>query len=165
MPSSQFAIVPAYMVSAAHADLKVYMVLALHVDYDTGVCWPSRQTIATEAGVSLSTVKRSLARLAALGAIEVEHRRTDHGDSTSNLYRLPYAINRRGGVTGDPTPGRGRTHGGVAGEPQTRTNYQEDGRTPDSDKKLDPAACAHRPMDSDGYCTACGTHADERVSA
>lgn len=156
MSAGQFAIVPAYLVAAPAADLKVYLVLALHVDYDTGVCWPSRQTIATEAGVSLSTVKRSLARLAQLGAIEIEHRRDAAGDATSNLYRLPYAINRRGRATGDPTQGHRRTQGGVAREPQTRLNDQE-GPRPDSDSKNDPATCAHRPVDESGYCTACGT--------
>lgn len=157
MSAGQFAIVPAYLVAASAADLKVYLVLALHVDYDTGVCWPSRQTIATEAGVSLSTVKRSLARLAQIGAIEIEHRRDAAGDSTSNLYRLPYAINRRGGgVTHDPTQGRQRTQGGVTREPQSRLNDQE-GPRPESDRKNDPAKCAHRPVDDTGYCTACGT--------
>ncbi len=155
-----FGIIPRYMLTAQPSAVKVYLSLALHVDWDTGVCWPSRATICDEAGVSLSTCKRALKDLEKIGAIQIEARFDDAGDSTSNLYRLPFAVNRRGGVMGDPTQGHQRTDRGVTDDPQTRTRRTRRGLTP---RKEHPELCAHLAMDDEGYCTVCGFQKTAKV--
>jgi len=157
-----FAIIPRHLLGVQPVEVKVYMALALYVDWDSGECWPSRQTLANDAGVSLSTVKRALHALVKYGAIEVHPRNDPAGDSTSNLYVMPFVINQRaasrGGVTGGPTSGRGRTHGGVTHDPLTKASKTRAGLTPE---KNQPERCAHKPMDDNGYCTACGTQVKE----
>lgn len=159
-----FAILPRHLLGMQPVEVKVYMALALYVDWDTGECWPSRQTLAHDAGVSLSTVKRALKALVQYGAVEVHPRNDPAGDSTSNLYVMPFVINQRaakGGVTGEPTSGHGRTHGGVAGGPLTTTRETRQGMT---SQKNRPEQCAHQPMDDLGYCTACGTQVKETAT-
>lgn len=151
--AAQFSIVPRFVWQGCQpSEVAVYCALASRVDWETGVCWPSRTTIAKDASVSLSTVKRALRKLVEVGAIEIERRTSEEGDHASNLYRLPFAINRRGGVTGDPTSGHTRPGGRVASDPLTRSKERE-GLTP---SKTDPDLCRHLPIDEDGYCTACG---------
>lgn len=157
--SSQFSIVPRFVWQGCQpTEVVVYCALAGRVNWETGVCWPSKSTIAKEAGISVSTVGRALKRLEAVGAIQIDRRKTDRGDFTSNLYRLPFAINRPvdnsagGGVMGDPTWGQRGHEGGVMGDPLTRTIEREGLTQP----KLSPDRCRHLPVDGDGYCTACG---------
>lgn len=66
-------------------DVLVYLTIARHADRD-GHAHPSRARIAKLAGVSVSTVDRSVARLVDAGAIDKRSRRDDAGDPTSNLY-------------------------------------------------------------------------------
>lgn len=58
----------------------------------SGVCYPSCATIAAEAGLSLSTVKRALKRAEELGVLTWVHRYRQAGDwrmvQTSNGYRF-----------------------------------------------------------------------------
>jgi DNA-binding transcriptional MocR family regulator len=159
-----FAIIPRHLLAMQPVEVKVYMALALYVNWDTGECWPSRQTLAHDAGVSLSTVKRAIKALVAYGAIQSHPRRDPAGDSTSNLYVMPFVINQRasrGGVTGGPTSGHGRTHGGVTRGPLTTTRTTREGLT---SQKNHPERCAHVPIDDDGYCTACGTTVQEATA-
>lgn len=100
---AQFAIVPKFLLDASPVAVKVYLALSLRADHDTGVCWPSRSLIAQDIGMSVPTVKRGIKELVACGAISVQSRVDDAGDWTSNLYTLPFAISRRGGVTREPT--------------------------------------------------------------
>jgi len=53
-----------------------------------GECWPGIKTIATDLGLSRSTVKRALCDLERHGCIEKEHRYRENGSFTSNLYRM-----------------------------------------------------------------------------
>ena len=46
------------------------------------------KTIASDLGLSRSTVKRAVTDLEKHGYIEKEHRYRDNGSLTSNLYRL-----------------------------------------------------------------------------
>ncbi len=154
-----FAILPRHLLAVQPVEVKVYMALALYVDWDTGECWPSRATLAEDAGVSLSTVKRALKALVKYGAVQVHPRNDPAGDSTSNLYVMPFVINqRRGGSTDDPTSGHGRPHRGVMGDPLTRSSKTRTGLTPNKNR---PERCAHSPMDDEGYCTACDTQVKE----
>jgi DNA-binding transcriptional MocR family regulator len=137
----------------------VYACLASYADWDTGMCWPSRNTLAEACGVSLATVKRALAGLEAAGVISVERRTRLAGKNDTNLYRLPFAINRpvdnqqRDGVKSAPLWGHKRTQDGVTDDPQTRL-IERQGMTT---SKTSPESCGHLPVDDTGYCTACGT--------
>jgi len=154
---SHFSIVPRVVWQECQPrDIKVYCALASYVNWETGVCWPSRSTIAETLGISVSTVDRALKALESAGVIEIDKRKTEQGDHDSNLYRLPFAINSRfaeGGRRSEATwpqnsrQGSGRTDSG------TRAIEQQ-GLTP---KKTKPEYCAHVPIDDLGYCTACGT--------
>lgn len=54
---------------------------------DNGVAWPSLQTIASKAEVSLSTAKRKVKQLETLGLMSVTRRTVGYNNS-SNKYRL-----------------------------------------------------------------------------
>ncbi len=154
---SKFSIVPRFIWQGCQpTEVKVYACLASYADWDTGVCWPSRNTLAEACGVSLATVKRALAGLEKAGAIIIERRAQLGGKNDTNFYRLPFAINKpveKDGVKSEPLWGHQRTHHGVMDDPQTRTKEREGMTTP----KTNPGTCAHLPVDSDGYCTACAT--------
>lgn len=140
-------------------EVKVYACLASYADWDTGMCWPSRNTLAEACGVSLATVKRALTGLEKVGAITVERRTQLAGRNDTNLYRLPFAINSPvdksvgSGVISEPLWGHPRPVHGVTSDPQTRTIEQQGLTT----SKTNPKTCGHLPVDIDGYCTACGT--------
>ncbi len=152
---SQFVIVPRFVWQGCQpTEVKVYAALASYADWETGLCWPSRQTLAEACGVSLATVKRGLTGLERCGAISVERRTQLAGRNDTNLYRLPFAINKpveKHGVKSEHLWGHKRPAHGVTDDPQTRVIEQQ-GLTP---KKLDPALCKHPPLDETGYCTAC----------
>ena len=54
----------------------------------TGRCWPSRETVAGAAGVSVRSVGRALGELAAVGLIERTARGNGHGGRTSSVTTL-----------------------------------------------------------------------------
>jgi DNA-binding MarR family transcriptional regulator len=83
-----WAAVPNWLIRDPSIDVTtkvVYLVLSSRVDRDS-VCWPSQVTLAGEAGVSVPTVKRHLARLRGLGLVQVEVKVTATG--RHNVYRL-----------------------------------------------------------------------------
>ena len=53
-----------------------------------GKCWPGIKTIASDLGLSRSTVKRAIADLEKHGYIEKTQRCRDNGSFTSNLYLI-----------------------------------------------------------------------------
>jgi len=63
------------------------MYLKDHADSE-GKCWPGIKTVATELGLSRSTVKRALDDLCREGLIAKEKRWRENGSCSSNLYRL-----------------------------------------------------------------------------
>lgn len=102
-----FAITPGYLArQASPTALKVYVALALRANHETGECWPSHALIAEDTGVTVRTVIRALNELVSIGAIERTRRWDEAGDPATNLYRLPFAVNRRaGGVVTDLSRG------------------------------------------------------------
>lgn len=52
----------------------------------SGSCWPGVKTIASNLGLSRSTVKRALRELEDAGWIQKQPRYRENGSSTSNLY-------------------------------------------------------------------------------
>lgn len=67
-------------------DLHVYLVLLSYANHSTNTCWPTRETIAQRAGISLlDTVSTRTTSLEKAGWISVEHRH-----NTSNIYTVSY---------------------------------------------------------------------------
>ena len=83
-----------------------------------GVCWPRISTIARKVGVSSRTVQRATQLLIQRDLITAEQRYRSDGSCSSNLYRLLL----KGGDNLSPTPDRGDTTPGHAGQgpPDTR---------------------------------------------
>lgn len=101
--------------------LRIWLVLRKHRNYQTGDCWPGRKRLSELCGVSVKTVDRELPRLAAVGAITITKRRTDNGDSDTNLYRVhwePFGAIHRGGVNLTPPRDRKNPRGGVKKSPE-----------------------------------------------
>jgi Helix-turn-helix domain len=61
------------------------LVIASHVNPDTGWAWPSLATLAQETAVTVQHVIRLIHRLEALGELEV---RRGHGRGHVNFYRI-----------------------------------------------------------------------------
>ena len=78
---------------------RVATALAGRADNGTGECWPSEAKLATEAGAKVRTVRRAIAELRALGALEVTPGR---GRRTSRYRLIPPARWRIGGPSGPP---------------------------------------------------------------
>ena len=57
-------------------------------DDASGSCWPGVKTIASDLGLSCSTVKRALKELERTGWIQTQSRYRENGSSTSNLYTI-----------------------------------------------------------------------------
>jgi len=117
----------------ADGDVRVYAFLARWGNWQTGESDDARSSqarIAVGTGRSVSSVKRSLHRLAQRGHVEVIPMVSVYGDRAANRYRLvaldprestlrpvPGPVDEpvveagplggRGGVTADPTPGQG----------------------------------------------------------
>lgn len=76
-----------YESELSHRARVVLIYLKDHADRD-GKCWPGIRTIASELGLSRSTVKRALGELVESGVISKEERRRENGGYTSNLYHV-----------------------------------------------------------------------------
>lgn len=63
---------------------------------DSGVCWPSRATIADHTNASERTISRKIGYLAECGLLEIRRRERADGGQTSNVYIL---------AVGTPIPG------------------------------------------------------------
>jgi len=68
-------------------DKSVYAILCMYADNDRLDCYPSRETIMEEAGVSDNTLRNTIRKLKLLGYIDVD-RRTNHRGQATNLYVL-----------------------------------------------------------------------------
>lgn len=160
-----FSIVPRWVWTGHRPrEIQIYAALAGYVDWKTGVCWPSRQTIATELDCSLDTVDRAMKALEASGAVQVRRRKKEAGHNDTNVYQLPFAINRRAAVENAPRGSR-KT---AAPPPQKRgsgsrktaaqnKNQEQEWVTDPSPTRNNPETCPHRATDTEGYCAACGT--------
>ena len=98
-------------------DILVYATIAKWADNDTGVAYPSRQSIAEAARCDIKTVDRSVTRLVAAGYLEKHKRKHENGES--NLYVLHEITARqerlRGRDSNGATPPRGRDLNGARG--------------------------------------------------
>lgn len=114
-----FAVVPTWVLSRAPSRaVHLYAILRRYADQG-GAAWPSRATLAKRLGCSPDTVDRSLRDLRRIGAVTIEHRWTDAGVPTSNLYRLHAQpgdgpVDGEGGVAATVRPGSRNRAAGVA---------------------------------------------------
>lgn len=128
------------MTWATEQDLKanekiVLVMLANRCNHDTGRCDPSHKRLATECGMSLSTLKRCIEKLEISGLLTIEHRELN-GVSLPNQYHLhlevrsqrPPSVQKKKGVGSNLPGGVGSqvADGSVQAELQNSNNNQED---------------------------------------
>lgn len=68
--------------------LAVYVALCRHADIDSQECYPSYSTLAGETGMGITSVKKAVHNLVALGLVTVKGQCMEDGRQTSNLYTL-----------------------------------------------------------------------------
>ena len=72
--------------SKSHGSARtLLLVIASHVNPDTGWAWPSLETLARETAVTMQHVIRLIRSLEALGELDV---RRGHGRGHTNFYRI-----------------------------------------------------------------------------
>lgn len=119
-------------------DLLVYATLARFGRFDTlaGVyeeCRPALSTIAEQAGISVSSVKRGIGNLLRLGAVERQQRWAEDGKTQlPSVYRVIFGSiigpQEQGGFTGEPRgESTGEPGGGspVSQDPEPSTQNQD----------------------------------------
>jgi len=89
-----FGVVPAWILTAKHngepltgSDLRVYLALRTYANR-SGDCHPKIRTLAERADVHLVTAKKSIAKFAAMGLIEITHQYRADGSQRSSQYHL-----------------------------------------------------------------------------
>jgi GntR family transcriptional regulator len=60
--------------------------LATRMDWKTFQCWPGKETIARDSGLSKSSVKRGLRELRKAGYLWITYRRGSDGLNLTNVY-------------------------------------------------------------------------------
>ena len=73
--------------SLSSVELKVYSCLSRHADKN-GQCYPSRKQIAKECHLSVTTVYRTIHRLAQRGFLRIDAQTRPNGGIRQNLYTL-----------------------------------------------------------------------------
>lgn len=135
----RFGIVPEWVVAATEPQaLRLYCWLAARYADRDGIAYPSRARLARELTITTKTVDRALASLEASGALSVERRRSDGGDSDTNLYRL-HRIKPDGATPmslgGDTSVATGRDMDVATGRdtsvPQTRVPQEPEPNEPE----------------------------------
>jgi len=91
-------------------DVLVYATIARYADSNTGVAWPSRQTVAEAARCDIKTVDRCVARLVAAGFLEKHKRKNELGES--NVYVVHEIVARQETLN---VKSRGRGTNGAGG--------------------------------------------------
>lgn len=121
----RFAMVPTWVIyhpELNHADVRVYATLSERAGRKR-VAWPGHRRIAEDIGMSRSTVQAAIARLEAVGAVEVEATR-----GLSHRYWLPQdrPDNRAttGPTTGPDRPDSRATTGPIVGHELEEVNYK-----------------------------------------
>jgi hypothetical protein len=87
----RFQLIPRWVFEALKGDASTYMVygaLANRANEHRDT-FPTKRTMATDTGLSINTIDRSLAKLRNIGAIEVVPRFWKDGGQASNSYKLP----------------------------------------------------------------------------
>lgn len=85
-----FVIVPEWLIDAAVSAraLQLYSVIATYADHTTGMAYPGRKALANRCGVSEDTIDRRKAELVEVGALKIEHVRSDDGMRSHCIYTV-----------------------------------------------------------------------------
>jgi hypothetical protein len=88
----RYAIIPEWLLlsGASPRAIQLFAVLACRYADRDGAAWPSRARLARDMRTSPLTVWRAVKELASIGAITVQHRRSEDGDHDSNVYTLKF---------------------------------------------------------------------------
>lgn len=113
----------------------VYIALASRAD-ESGRCWPSRKTIASDSGTSPATVQRALDELRRAGLVSWEQTIGDGGfPCGSSTYTLRGVAQIEPGVAqSDLPPVSNRARGVAQIEPQKKTQLK---KTQEQDDRFD----------------------------
>jgi hypothetical protein len=127
-------------------DLLVYATLASFGRFNTLAgcyeeCRPALSTIAEQAGLSVSSVKRGIGNLLRLGAIERQQRHAEDGKTQlPSVYRVIFGAivgpQEQGGFTGEPRRGSTGEQGGgspVSREQEPPTQNHDTQKTADAE--------------------------------
>lgn len=85
-----------YMPILSHNELRVYLCIAIHANYNTGWSFPTQATICKETGIkSVATIKHSVELLEEHGLLEYEYRKAVDSEGVCYgrkryFYRLVY---------------------------------------------------------------------------
>ena len=72
-----------YLVKLSEAELKVYLIIAAHASWITGIAYPSFNTIKIETGIAKEcTISRAIRSLESKKLITIEFRRAKRKDGT-----------------------------------------------------------------------------------
>jgi hypothetical protein len=131
---------------------KLLLVIAYHMNHETGLACPSRRLLATELRVSERHIKRLLHTLFKLGELDIRHGQGRGHLSTYHIRLDPTeVIHRKGDIPKQgATPKRGhvgseqRGHSGSAVEPKER-NPDQPRSLPDTTTGLWPSYDAQPP--------------------
>lgn len=119
--------------------IAVYGVLALHVNGQTGECWPSQNTIAKRLGIGRESVNRAIKRLEMAGLVGIEHRAKE---GKPNVYTLPHqrrgVSSQRTPLSSDSTPGVVPQHTGCALGRHELNVIEPDDKEPEGDNPPTP---------------------------
>jgi len=87
--TGRFAIIPEWILCSeiGGTALRLYGVLALHADYDSGRTKILRKTLAKKVGCSVDTIDRALKELDDIGAVDSTHQYRENKQEP-NLYRI-----------------------------------------------------------------------------
>lgn len=88
---------------SGHAKL-VYMCLGARINA-SHEAWPSHALIGREAGISVTSVKKGLTELRALGLVTWERRVKPDGSQTSNIYHVKVEMDAERQPKVDPPEG------------------------------------------------------------
>lgn len=144
--------------TASGNDLLVLLALADYVGKDDDHCWPSQESIANKTRLSLSTVRRSLRSLEALGEVVTGPHagpRYENARRPLNTYRLTLIA----GQSDRSKPVRSAQIAGQIGEVSRsavtgRTGSNREG-TPASTQKCSKRGHEHATVTARLGCTAC----------
>ena len=85
-----------YLPVLSHNELRVYLCLAIHADYNTGWSFPTQRTICKETGIAtIATIKRNVDSLKEYGLLEYEYRKAVNEEGVCYgrkryFYKLQY---------------------------------------------------------------------------
>lgn len=102
--------------------IALYCALCKYASNETQTSYPSQASLGKLLGMTPPTVRAALKKLVECGLVEYEHRASDTGARTSNMY---YLVDVRGQETSLPTPTKADCVPQETSFPRTRLTEQD----------------------------------------